>query len=334
MDYSYKHVKRVYNQTTQADHAADTYGRFRAGNSGIVGTDGRMYGECLRKTIARYLGLGPTDATVTDIDQGFWDAGLANELIVTQVTRQVMDPSVQVWTDRDGTAKTSWYLPGTQVEVTGRPDLVVAVGNKPVYGYELKAKVASNAAVNLWMEQEPSSDHVAQALHYTWQLGLPTYSLVYSYRGETEAQAWRMVKASEAGYRRPEMFTRSGVIRQKAVITSFDTEFLIQRPADNSKTITIVKENKQVLDTAFSVDGLIGYYTTAYEHIQNQTMPERPRNWRIFSSNNPQRPQELPYSKCGKCKFADHCDRYENSYSDWTNSLKKLPVRTTTNTGE
>lgn len=166
-------------------------GNLRAGNSGIMSSDGNIAGGCHRVAHLRQLGLEldpPDDSKLI-----MFQMGIANEdeifddLVHTAVPGEVVR--------REEEIPIQWFT-ANNTKVTGRPDLVIcrqeytidekhgAVPSKviPVLGLELKSVASVWTTREILFESKPKMAHLVQVGHYMWQLNVP-FKLIYKQYG-------------------------------------------------------------------------------------------------------------------------------------------------------
>lgn len=150
-------------------------GSLRAGNSSCLTADGQVIGGCHRLAYMRQQGV---ELPIPDHTYLMFQAGLANETIwVEQLKAALPDKLVLqeedvpiAWATQNGT------------KVSGRPDIVIAdASRKPEVGIELKQISSVWTFRDVIIEGKPKLAHLAQALHYMWQLNC-TYKLAYTSR--------------------------------------------------------------------------------------------------------------------------------------------------------
>lgn len=154
----------------QAEHDAlevTKVGKLRAGNAGIMTEAGEFIGKCPRLTFLRFKGIKVDDGE--DSKEHMFAAGRGNEDIW-------MDKIKRGWPGkilREEEIPTHWQT-ASQVAVTGRPDMVLCdTEGKPELGIELKRISSINTAKTVLMDGHPKIEHVIQAVHYSWQIGVP-----------------------------------------------------------------------------------------------------------------------------------------------------------------
>jgi hypothetical protein len=162
-------------------------GNLRAGNSGLMSTDGQFAGSCPRTAHLRQLGVEvdpPSPSTVI-----MFQVGIANEDIVHQDLLHTSSSEHEVIL-REEEIPIEWHT-ANGTKVTGRPDIVLCsrtmeidersgarVITKPELGIELKSVASVWTTRSVLIDGEPKLAHLVQAGHYAWKLNVP-FRLVY-----------------------------------------------------------------------------------------------------------------------------------------------------------
>lgn len=179
-------VMQLYNQglrelVRRHDEAeSTTTGTLRVGNTGCV-TEAGIIGSCPRKAYLRFLGI---EMEEPDYERELmFELGRANEQLVVECLK------AGGWNGailQESECPVKWNCSG--VDVTGRPDIVLADGEKYVHGVELKAVCSVWTARDV-LKCKPKTNHLAQAAHYMFQLGIP-YELLYVNRVDFATTEW------------------------------------------------------------------------------------------------------------------------------------------------
>lgn len=196
-------------------------GVLRGGNSAIyIRETDTVVGKCAAQTYLRYKGIDLMNGTMTEQERMsrelMFEGGRANEDIWFDVL------SKSSWAGpilREEEVPVKW-MTDTGVPVTGRPDIVlcdieagivVPSGSKVVYknsvllvdnrevmpqprvvpkiGLELKQVSSLWTARDVLFEGMPKFDHLCQAGHYSWQLGIP-FEIWYTSRSDFAVMGW------------------------------------------------------------------------------------------------------------------------------------------------
>ena len=268
---------------------SEKLGTLRGGSSGcIVGKE--TIGKCTRKSLARYFGISePKDES----SQYFFDAGYANE--ETWLTKLKLSWDGVILCEEE--IPINWVVPGTSVPVTGRPDTVLCdADSKPILGLELKAILAINSAVGVAIEDKPKTDHVIQAAHYSWQLGIP-FILVYTWNVRGQAPYWAKKKFGvdtlQPGQREYHLGWEDGKLHY-------------------------IKQNGTRIDTQITQQGIEDYYRLIADMAAKRQLYRRPADIDETGAR-------LPWNGCSYCPFKSACDDYENDDFDmWLDAMRLI----------
>lgn len=174
----------------EAEHRAAEGGKLgtlRGGNSGcMVLTDEgpRTIGGCARKALLRMLGIevAEEEEGQAHSKQLMFAAGHFNEDAWARSLGRVWQGKLL----RETEVPTRWET-SNGTPVSGRPDIVLArnegregsegTTTTPVLGLELK-QLSSIFTAGAILADRPKVEHLCQAAHYSWQLGVP-FDLVY-----------------------------------------------------------------------------------------------------------------------------------------------------------
>ncbi len=165
-------------------------GTLRAGNAGILMSDGRYAGACPALTWLRFRGVssdkGP-DASrelmfeAGRVNEDAWDNALRASGYKGRILRETEVPIS--WTTSNGT------------KVTGRPDMVLEDENgMRELGIEHKLVSSMWTARSVLLNAAPKLANVVQAAHYSWKLDVP-FELWYTCRNIYETKADFTLKA-------------------------------------------------------------------------------------------------------------------------------------------
>lgn len=316
-------------------------GTLRAGNSGIMSKEGDVVGACHRLTHLRSLGLQIDD--VDDSKLIMFQMGTANEDVVYEDLLHTAAPDEVVL--REEQIPITWLTPnGTKV--TGRPDMVVcrkaspdedAKGRGlvmaegvdspllPIFGVELKSIASIWTTRDVIGEQKPKMEHLIQAAHYSWQLGVP-FRLLYKQYSIQEIPGWKGAKGS-AGWTQ-KLFPTPGapgsefIDYEKGRIQPFEICYELEFTKVTEGFLRYRREGSSDawVKTLVSTDDLKRYYQFVSEMAATGDLGSRPLN--IGPDG-----KEKSWSKCDQkyCPLAGTCDRYEGSgYSKWLAEVKKV----------
>lgn len=167
--------RKLLDQDIAAE--AGKSGTLRGGNTGMLRADGNTVGYCPALTYLRFKGIS-TDPVTPSRDLMF-DAGRRNEDHWYDILKESWDGTIK----RETEIPTSW-VNTYGVRVTGRPDIILCdKDGTPVTGIELKLVSSLWTARDILFEHMPKTQHLMQAAHYSWQLGIP-FELWYTSRAD------------------------------------------------------------------------------------------------------------------------------------------------------
>lgn len=173
-------------------------GNLRAGNSGMMSPGGEVVGSCHRIAHLRSLGIEldpPPDSRLI-----MFQVGTANEDLVAADLKHTCAPNEVVL--REEEIPIEW-MTGNGTKVTGRPDMVVCQLSeivptisgivstaRPVFGVEIKSIASVWTSRDVLGERMPKMEHLIQAAHYSWKLGVP-FRLLYKQYAIQEIPGWK-----------------------------------------------------------------------------------------------------------------------------------------------
>lgn len=315
-----------------AKHEVLKKGVLRAGNTGVVLSDGSVVGKCARQTYLRLVGI---DADVDDASRELmFAAGRTNEdswkdlFIRAGIPESFIRCEDEVpihWTTKSGRS------------VTGRPDLVIGEWTgvtdkatwRPIKGIELKLVSSVWTGRDVALKGQPKSMHLMQAAHYSWKLGVP-FELWYTARADFAiGSGWEQKNFPNMGMPGSEFIEyneKGGKKKLKPFIVGYELawnekdELQYRRigPYTSPWTLTFISK-KGIEDYFELVDDL------AARDMKNvSALPPRPLNL------NPTGDKE-GYSICSYCPMEKVCDSTEKfGLKKWVQAAeewsKQLPV--------
>lgn len=305
-------------------------GTYRGGNSGAK-LGNKIYGKCHRITLARTLGYAPDIATDRNI---MFAAGVTNEDSWNDVLVAAWDGVVL----REEEVPIKW-MTTAGTPVTGRPDFVLAertmtipnpadpspfAGDvsvevvKPVLGLELKLVSSFWTMVSVLIGREPKSDHVIQAAHYSWQLGIP-FELWYTSRVDWAISGWTekffrgMDKLMSWVWNEP--IIASGAKGPKKVFPFYigyelewDGDLMYYRQVGTADWFA----------TVVTKESIANYYNFIDEMRTTKTLGPRPESNKITGNAG-------TYDKCSAeyCPWSKICDKHEDNYDNWVKAIAR-----------
>lgn len=214
----------------------------------------------------------------------------------------------------------SWTAPGG-VRVTGRPDFLIlgdAAGwsKRPTLGIELKAVCSLWTMHKVHYALVPTSEHLIQAAHYSWQHGMLPWTILYTSRVDwhlSTAPAWLQKKFPPGAYD-----VEVGNDGKPFKIVPFERTYrLAWRPAPGSTEL----DDRATL--VYWTEGLTDVVPTRItpRSIQDGAalvgklfsprvgLGPRPSAIHVDGGDS--------YSPCKYCDLAEVCDQYESSPEVW-----------------
>jgi hypothetical protein len=282
-------LERGQSKQNEEHKEAETakLGILRGGSAGCIGTDGRVYGECHRVSLARLLGV---DKEVEPERHIMFDAGRTSEdswaekLTAAGVTFR-----------REEEIQITWPVPGHDNRVvTGRPDIVI--GHEvpsphggdfiPDFGLELKGVYSAGTAVRVECEGVPDPKHLAQAAFYSMTLNID-YALCYTNPSVWDVPFWaKEVRA--AGTKKIQPFYRMFYMR-------WNTDDMLEYRDE---------QERHLVTTKYAKVGIQLYYQKILGMEHHRDLGERPTGGCADGSPS-------PFSKCNYCPFSKQCDIYD-----------------------
>lgn len=159
---------------TRAAEEVHKTGALRIGSSGVVCQDGTIRGTCHRKAVARLIGREDEKDRSTKL---MFQTGE----LVEEGCAELLNLSGKYKILRSHDLSVDELIPGTNVKLLGRPDIVLADkdSGKPIMGIEHKTVFSTTTAAVVWFERMPKPDNLAQCAAYSHYLKIP-FALVYS----------------------------------------------------------------------------------------------------------------------------------------------------------
>lgn len=292
-------------------------GILRGGSAGCIGTDGRVYGECHRVSLARLLGVDKEHEPNRHI---MFDAGRTAE---------------DSWAEKLGAAgvpfrreeeiQITWPVPGWEGRVvTGRPDIVIGSINDdqereftsnayepskfipskfvPKFGLELKGVYSAGSAVRVECEGKPDPKHLAQAGFYSMALSIP-YAICYTNPSVWDVPYWAK-EARAAGHKKLQPFYRIFYMRWN------DDSGLLEYRDE--------RDDDHWITTVYTKIGIVNYYQTVLGLEQDKKLNNRPTGGMADG-------EAMPYDKCAYCPFSSACDMYDldKNFDQWLENCSK-----------
>lgn len=285
---------QAVQDAAHAEQEATKRGNLRGGSAGVIGTDGKIYGECHRVALARTLGADKEHEANRSI---MFDAGNANEdSWATKLKAAGIDFR------REDEIPIVWPVPGTTRVATGRPDIVIGHTEHdqtgkfvPEFGLELKGVFSAGTAVKVEIEGIPDSKHLCQAAFYSMALGIP-YALCYTNPAVIETPYWAQKKFSAPKKIQP--FYRMYYLRWEGDTLEYKDE-----------------QAYGWIRTVYTKQGIADYFTLIDEMERTKQLGPRPEGG--LADGSPP-----PYNRCDYCPMQSACDPHEDDYDAWLAFVK------------
>lgn len=211
----------------------------------------------------------------------------------------------------------SWTAPGG-VRVTGRPDFILQdpKTRRALHGLELKAVCSMWTMHKVHYSLVPTSEHLIQAAHYSWQHGMLPWTIIYTSRVDwhlSTAPAWLQKKFPPGAYD-----VEVGDDGKPFKIVPFERAYrLAWRPAQGSDEL----DDRATL--VYWTEGLPSAVPTRItpRSIQDGAalvgrlgqprvgLGPRPGSVHVDGGDT--------YSPCKYCELAEICDQYEKDPGLW-----------------
>lgn len=275
---------------------AQKLGTMRGGNTGAL-VNGKYYGKCARLSWLRSVGL---ELPIEPNTYEMFDAGYANEDIVARLLTASGTAFQQ-----EEECPIEWVLPnGTKVQ--GRPDVLVHQDGKST-GIELKLVSSIWTAKGVHYDLRPKSDHLLQAAHYAYQLGVP-YTLTYisrCYWHLSTAPSWLRDKfrgdVYDVDYRED-----GEPLRIRPFRRHYDLEW-------RDDVLWYQTEGTEWRKTRLTWQAVVDYYTIASQLGEATELPAPPCGVSIDGSKS--------YKACDYCDLADVCKEHKDAAA-WRDHAK------------
>lgn len=309
-------------------------GVLRGGNACMIGEDeetGQLLvatgspGGCPRRTYLRFLGIQEVITDDRIHRERMFSNGRKSEESFRERLLAGLPDGYSALCEED--IPTKWET-SAGVSVTGRPDLVILDETKtPVKGIENKCISSLWTATKVIFGDatshvgRPKTDHIVQASHYSWQLGIP-FELWYSSgvsfplpahykyipkKGELRSELikyWEEGKA--AAIEMPEVGYRLKVDEHENVWY----QQVSPRGEDWGEwTVSIV-----------NLQRIRNFYEFVARMPTNGVLGPRPESWSADGAKK-------EYSPCQYCEISSICDKHEaKGLNSWLKAVLKSPL--------
>ncbi len=312
-----KRLYRVGIQAERREHArkeTKKAGTLRGGTAGCVTTESIVFGQCHRVALARLEGL---EVEPDDTSQVWFDAGYANESAwIAKLELALAQPEYAEYTLKSEEECAVKWTTSYNIDVTGRPDLMVYKGEMPIVGFELKGINAVKAGARIWCEDKPKTDNLIQAAHYMLKTGCP-FTLVYSYRGRSivpkrfNKYADKLVLSNSKSAHTPTGKPKKGL---EYSLEPFTKEFLLEFEEGR---LYYVREDGTKVKTPITEQGIDQWYELIPYMKENKTLFVRLGAYDLECNR-------LYYDPCKWCDFYEACEVFENNYDSWMDKVKLI----------
>lgn len=312
-------------------------GNLRAGNSGMMSTEGEVAGSCHRVAHLRQLGVEieePNDSKLI-----MFQMGLANEDVVYEDLLHTAAEDEAVL--REEQIPIEWFT-SNGTKVTGRPDMVVCRvfsaggvtnlgrGDKdiffgdlkvpippivPIFGVEIKSIASVWTSRDVLFEKAPKLPHLIQAGHYSWKLGVP-FRLLYKQYVNQAVPSWagKLFPRQGEEYSEHISYNEKGDIKcvepfEIAYELEFNKKGQLQFRREGTEKWTVSLVNSADIER---------YYEYVSTMATEKKLGPRPLTIDALGSGK-------NYSNCDYCPLLETCDKHEESgYTKWLKEVTKV----------
>lgn len=297
-DINVEAVLQQGDKAMQAKHAEgekEKLGNLRGGDSGCV-HQGEVYG-CHRSSVARALGydIPPDPQSMKYFTAGY---GIEDQIALKfqagwphQVLREEEIP-------------VSWQVNSGRL-VTGRPDFVLAKDGVNLLGVELKTIVSTSMSKQIGLKALPSTKHLCQAAHYSWQHEIP-WVLTYVSPAVHNTTNNAVKGAPKGTYEYPGRYYLKIEPFHKHFYLRFDGDVVVYQDPHTGRDVR----------TIITKQGLKDYYELIDECLEKKTLYFPPVNRYADGS-------KMPFEHIRYCKA---CTAAEKAHGDWQHWLDELSI--------
>lgn len=307
----------------EAEHAQGEVakrGVLRAGNSGIILPSGVATGSCARLAHLRSRGIDSEDVGADR--RIMFGGGISNEgYWHRQLSRTWGGPILREheipiqWTTSNGT------------RVSGRPDLVLCeVGEDteyatpegipvtPVLGLELKMVSAFNTARVVLFNGKPKLNHLCQAGHYSWKLGVP-FRLVYTSYVDFPIPAWGTQGLPKKATDPLAEFCQFNDRGSPKKVLPFVRVYELDWDGNGFLRYRVEGGGGSWTTSIVSQSAVENYYTVVAAMGPGKHLPPRPETLTATGDKE-------GYTICAYCQLNSACN--ETEYDRWMDTVKHL----------
>lgn len=294
-------------------------GGYRGGNTGALlqNSDGSWQpaGKCHRLTHLRHLGI--KSEKIPD-DRHIMFAGGRNSEVVWLEKLERSWPG-KILTEEE--IPTKWHTV-RGVPVTGRPDIVLCSDDgTPQLGLELKMASSKWTSRDVRIMNKPKFDHLTQAAHYSWQLGVPFKLCYIQYVDFGIGMGWEGRLFPDPGEPGSEVMEyrenrRTGEVTPNKIrpwMYVYDLRFtdigVLQFRAETDPDGTWTS-------TPISISSIMDYYNYVDDMKHLKFLGPRPSNIDGVGGTT-------GWKKCDSCPLRPICDSKEDNYDEWMAEVKE-----------
>lgn len=325
---TYDLVLRGLRDIRESHDVAETgkLGTLRAGNTGVLLSDGTIVGKCARLTYLRLIGIDAGDDDASR--ELMFGAGTSNEDRWYDMLVRGGFPAECLL--REGETPISWQLPSGRW-VTGRPDIVLcdkvvgaaSVGQQVPY-YIPRRLIELKQVSSLWTARDvlfgkgptkseptrnvppqPKSMHLMQAAHYAWQLDCPG-ELWYTSRSDFHVPYGGFPKPGELGSEYIGYVDGSKPFKVLPFLIGYGLEWRGGNLYFRKLATGSTRPKGPWVKSLVTKQGILDYYQLVDKLDQEgmEELPPRPTN--ILPDSNSE-----GSSPCDWCTLAETCTRSE-----------------------
>lgn len=314
----YTSVNELFSKALELDRTnhlskeLEKVGNLRAGNSGILSTNGTIAGSCHRVTHLRSLNIEVEIPNLQSLIM--FELGKANEFIWQTKLESVWEGKILAeeeipinWNTTNGT------------KVSGRPDLVlIDKDGVAQVGIELKMVASVWTSRDVMFDTTPKLDHITQAAHYSWKLGIP-YRIIYTQYVDQTVEKWAAKFFPKQGDRNSEYIDYN----DKGDIRKIRPFYVIYELLIDPKTGIVSYKlegasDSEMVNTVVTIGDIERYYEYVSTMAERKDLGPRPLT---IGPNG----EEKNWSKCDYCALQVTCAANDKSgYDKWLEAVKRL----------
>jgi hypothetical protein len=258
-------------------------------------------GVCHRTTLAKFEEI---ETTFPNYKLIMFEGGKANEEAWMSVLRKSW--AGQIKREEEIPVK-STTAKGTPI--VGNPDIVLCENDVPQLGLELKCASSYYTVRNVYFNHLPSLAHLCQSLHNSSVLNVP-FELWYTSRVDFHIPPFD-AKNIPSGDAMVELNPKG----QPKKVYCTETGFQLDLKKD--KLYYKVGEHGKAQESIVTLSGIKKFFDFCDFLREQKDLGPRPAN--IESDGG-----RAGYAKCDYCEYRDCCDKHEDNYDKWFESVRDL----------